>query len=127
MNSPSRVGVVFAIGVQSADAGKPGSLGGHVGVALSLVGLTGTGDGLFRNSVIGDDATHLMVPIGVTLRKTKRLSIDWEFVIHNHSDGGGVGLTVDPIGPIKMKSRRLIVPPTGYAGCLETTKYAGRA
>jgi hypothetical protein len=87
--------LLLAAGARSADAG--GNVGGHVGMAVSLVGFTGDNTGLFRTSVIGDGTTHLAYPIGITLQKTPRLAIDWEMVISSPSTTlGATTLTIDP-------------------------------
>ncbi len=86
--------LLLAAGVRSAEAGD---VGGHVGIATSLVGFTGSSAGVFRTSQVGDEHTHLAFPIGVTLKKSARVAVDLEMVVHSTAMlGETTHLTIDP-------------------------------
>jgi hypothetical protein len=103
-------GLVFWLGALSpgtalAQDAPRGNAGGHLGVAVPLVTVTD------EDTTTVADAFTLAHPIGVGVKLSQRLAIDFEIVVQNPIDPvGPTSLVVDPgivydLGPVAIGLR----------------------
>jgi hypothetical protein len=85
------VGVLWIAGISAARAEAP-TVGGHVGLATPLLTMTSNDDTDISERQV------LVAPIGVTVKLTDRLAIDFETQVANRLDEprGNTTLTVAP-------------------------------
>jgi hypothetical protein len=78
------------------------TLGGHVGVAVPLLTLQGYTSSTFAAAPLNKTQTvadqfALAFPIGVTVKTSRRLSVDFEVIVQTSiNPTGETGLTIDP-------------------------------
>ena len=91
--------------LQTPDEDPKGNAGGHLGVAVPLVTVTDE-----ETTTVSDQFT-LAHPIGVGVKVSRRLTVDFEVVVSNPIDPvGPTGLVVDPgvvydVGPVALGLR----------------------
>jgi hypothetical protein len=89
----------------AADQAPKGNAGGHLGVAVPLVTVTDE-----ETTTVSDQFT-LAHPIGVGVKVSRRLTVDFEVVVSNPIDPvGPTGLVIDPgvvydLGPVALGLR----------------------
>jgi len=91
--------------LQTPDEAPKGNAGGHLGIAVPLVTVTDE-----ETTTVSDQFT-LAHPIGVGVKVSRRLTVDFEVVVNNPIDPvGPTGLVVDPgvvydLGPVALGLR----------------------
>jgi hypothetical protein len=98
--APAETGVTTK--TASGTGGIGDTLGGHIGVAVPLITLQGYTSSSFaappldKTRTLGDQFT-LAFPIGITVKTSRKLSVDFEVIVQTSVNPTGEnGLTIDP-------------------------------